>query len=61
MNNPADSFLIPEVRTILNELQARGIDADLALAYLEASCGEETLYDEPINPDEVKRNTPRNP
>lgn len=53
----ANDFLLPEVRTVINELSARGIDADLALAYLEASCGEEAVYDEPMCPDEATRHT----
>jgi hypothetical protein len=48
-------FLLPEVRVVVNELAARGIDSDLAVAYLEATCGEETLYDEPMSPDETPR------
>jgi hypothetical protein len=55
MNNPANDFLLPEVRNVVNELTIRGLDADLALAYLEAACGEETLYDEPVSPDEDPR------
>jgi hypothetical protein len=53
--NPANDFLLPEVRTVINELSARGLDPDLALAYLEVSCGEEAIYDEPITPDETQR------